>query len=123
MPKFIFIEFIPQSEQRDSHQVGDYQETKDAIIFRITDMGNANYNVACLIHEIWEKHRNAFYGTTDAEIDAFDLAHQDHDDPGMLPDAPYHKQHCEADVLERAAIAMSGEDWAEYDAVVQRITR
>jgi hypothetical protein len=121
--KDINIKFIPHALMRDKHQVGDYLETAINIEIRVSDMGNDNYNLACAIHEIWEKHRNAFYGTTDAEINAFDLEHQDHEDPGMLLDSPYHKQHCEADVLERNAIVMSGEDWAEYDKTVQEITK
>jgi hypothetical protein len=120
--KHIVIDFIPQSEQRIPGQVGDYGETDDAIWFRITDMGNENYNIACLIHEIWEQHRNKAFGIIEADIDAFDIAHQDHDDPGMLPDAPYGITHREADVLERMCIVMSGENWRDYDSLVAKIT-
>lgn len=118
--KPIIIHFTsgPQRHQ----QVGDYGENPEKVWFQITDFpGKPAYAMAILIHELWERFRNTQLGITDEAVDAFDLAHQDHDDPGMLPEAPYHKTHLEGDCLERMCIMMAGEDWAEYEAAIAEL--
>jgi hypothetical protein len=119
--KDINIKFIPQSEQRfnDVQQVGDYWETDTSIEFRITELPNQAYSMAIALHELVEKFRNDQLGIADADVDAFDSGPgADLDDPGLSPDAPYHKTHTEADVIERAFIIFSGNDWAEYEQVL-----
>lgn len=121
MRKRIIIDFIPQEEQRIPGQIGDYFETPVATVFQITDMPNPAHSMACLIHELHEKFRNDQFGITDESVDQFDLAHLDHDDPGLLPDAPYHKTHMEADALERLFVVLSGNDWVEYEKAIENI--
>jgi hypothetical protein len=119
--KDINIKFIPQSEQRfnDVEQVGDYWETDTSIEFRITKLPNVAFSQAILLHELIEKFRNNQLGITDASVDAFDSGPgAELDDPGLSPDAPYHKTHMEADVIERAFIIFSGNDWAEYEKTI-----
>ena len=42
----------------------------------------------------------AINGITQEMVDAFDNAHLDTDDPGLLPEAPYHKEHLFALIVE-----------------------
>ena len=120
--KGINVKFIHVSEHRFAEIgncttcLGDYFETETTIEFRITRMPNPIHSLAILIHELHEKFRNDQLGIADAAVDKFDTEHAELDDAGMSPDAPYHRTHCEADVLERAVIALSGESWAAYEA-------
>jgi len=118
--KDINIKFIPQSEHRPpdvvGQTVGDYWETDTSIEFRITKLQNPAYSMAILLHELHEKFRNDQLGITDTSVDAFDSGPgADLDDPGMSPDAPYHKTHMESDVIERLFIVLTGNDWIAYE--------
>jgi hypothetical protein len=124
--KDINIKFIPQSEHRPPDvvglTVGDYWETDTSIEFRITELPNAAYSQAIALHELVEKWRNDQLGITDASVDAFDSGPgADLDDPGMSPAAPYHSTHCEADVIERLFIVLTGNDWVEYEKTLDEL--
>ena len=122
--KSINIQFIDQKYQRfnDVEQVGDYRETDTSIEFRITKLPNPAHSMAILIHELVEKFRNDQLGITDASVDAFDSGPgADLDDPGLSPDAPYHKTHMEADTIERLFIILTGNDWIEYEAALDAL--
>jgi hypothetical protein len=118
------VKFIPQSEQRFSEigQVGDYWETETSIEFRITELDNPAYSYAILLHELHEKFRNNQLGIKDEDVDAFDLAHPELDDPGLSPEACYHKTHMESDALERLFIILAGADWTAYEAAIEKET-
>ncbi len=122
--KDIHIKFIPQSEQRfnDVQQVGDYFETDTTVEFRITELPNQAYSQAIALHELVEKWRNDQLGISDESVDAFDSGPgADHPDPGLMPEAPYHRTHMEADVIERAYIIFTGNDWVEYEAAIDQL--
>ena len=112
--KEIHIKCIPHDEQR-YETLGDYWETESKIEFRISDTGNANYNMAILMHEIWEEHRNRMLGIKEIDVTQFDINHPELDDPGLSKEAPYHATHMESDAIERVCIVMSHEDWIDYE--------
>ena len=118
--KPIHIDFIAHSAQ-DYCTCGNYGETAKELWFTISHMDKPVYMLAILFHELWEKLRNDQMGLTDEEVTAFDLAHLDADDPGCLPDAPYHRQHMEAMKIERLMIRLAGENWNEYDKAVMAL--
>lgn len=119
--KRIVIDFVPQSEQAYP-TVGDYGETDHTVWFRITDFpGKPAYSIAVLLHEIHEFFRNKQLGIPVSAVNAFDLSHPELDDPGLSPEAPYHKTHMEADAIERLSILFSGEDWVEYEKATEAI--
>lgn len=120
MRKKINIEFIPQALQRIPGQVGDYWETETTVEFRITRLADPAYSMAILIHELHEKFRNDQLGIPDAAVDEFDITHPELDDPGLSPEAPYHKTHMEADALERLFIVLSGADWCAYESAIDK---
>jgi hypothetical protein len=56
-----------------------------------------------------------------AAVDAWDAEHWDAPDgPGALPDAPYHRQHGRAEMVEMAAASLLGVDWQQYDEEIAR---
>ena len=115
----IVINFVPEVQQ--AGQLDDYFDRGDYVEFCLTDLGNINYNIALMIHATSEYFEMIQHGVTAQDTVDFDMKHLDDDDPGMLPNAPYHTEHCHSDVLERAYIAMSGEDWTAYDEECGRI--
>lgn len=120
--KNIHVQFVDQKYQRIPGQVGDYWETKTSIEFRITKLPNQAHSMAILLHELHEKFRNDQLGIPDALVDEFDITHPELDDPGLSPEAPYHKTHMEADALERLFIVLSGNDWVEYETAIEEVT-
>lgn len=119
--KRLRVDFIPQEDQRIPGQVGDYFDTHDAVVFRISETGNPLFNLAILLHEIWEWHRTQEAGIPISAIDEFDRTHPELDDPGFNPRAPYHKEHCEADAIERVAVALGGRTWSDYEEAVNAL--
>jgi hypothetical protein len=117
--KPIHIEFIEHSDHRYS-TTGDYFHEPDRIVFRITRFQNPVYSMAVLIHELWEELRTRQAGIKEEDITKFDIE-SGLDDPGLSPDAPYHRQHMEADALERMCIVMAGEDWVEYENAIESL--
>jgi hypothetical protein len=115
--KVIRIEFVKPAEFRlqSIENYGDYWETENEMVFQILDCGNPFYSLAILIHELQEKFEKDAAGISDAEVDTFDLSHPESNDPGWLEDAPYRKQHAHGDVMERMSIALSGNDWIDYE--------
>ena len=119
--KPIHIYFVPQEQQR-YNTIGDYGENHDATWFKITRFDkNPEYSIACLIHEIHEFFRNKQEGISVESVDDFDLANEHLDEPGESIDAPYHKTHMEADILERAVLKFMGGDWIEYEAAINNL--
>ena len=117
--KPIYVEFIEQSQHRYS-TCGDYFHEPDRIVFRITRFDNPIYSMAILIHELWEELRTRQAGIKEEDITRFDIE-SGLDDPGLSPDAPYHKQHMESDALERFCIVMGGADWVEYEEALDKL--
>ena len=94
----IVMQTIYHNEQRYD-TAGDYWEDPDGTIqIRATAGPDA---VEILLHEFIEYMLCKRRGIKEPDIMAFDLQHLGHDDPGMLPDAPYHKEHRFADAIER----------------------
>ena len=119
--KRIEIDFVDQDKQ-NYKTVGDYGETEYHTWFRITKFPDKPaYTIAVLIHEICEFYRNRQEGISIAAVDAFDYGRPELDDPGLSLEAPYHKTHMEADVLERLFILFSGEDWVEYAQAIEKL--
>lgn len=96
----ISIKSIPQKEQRYP-TIGDWWEDNGEMKIRVSEeLGNENYILMIAVHELIEQHLCRKRGITQEIVDAFDNAHLDVDDPGLLPDAPYHKEHLFALVVE-----------------------
>lgn len=115
----IEIEFIPQAEQRYDTCGDFFRDADDTVHFRISQMGNAAFEQAVLMHEMAEFFRCEQDGVTVEQVDAWDMGEgKDLDEPGSDPRAPYHHQHVFATAIERAFVEGMGIDWHEYDRAV-----
>ena len=114
----INMQIIPKSQMRPEYAEGwgDYWIDKDGVLqVRAVKMPNLMFSHYILLHEYTEAIRCYRDGISLESIEAFDLAHEDHDDPGTLPDAPYHKHHMSGLMLEAVACLQDGYTWPEYD--------
>lgn len=118
----IHIKFVDQKDQ-NYDTVGDYgiDIDNDTIWFKITKFENQNYSIAILLHEIVEFFRNQQEGITVAQVDEFDYNNPQLDDPGLSLEAPYHKNHMEADAIERLYIILSKNDWVHYEQSIDSL--
>ena len=113
----IVIRFIPQEDQRYP-TAGDWLFEGRKLVILVSRMPEL-YQQAVALHELVEALLCNAAGVTQEAVDAFDMGPgADLDEPGFDLAAPYHVQHCWADVVERTFIAAAGFSWAEYDAAV-----
>jgi hypothetical protein len=120
----IRIKVIPHAEQR-YNTVGDYEVLEDETFeIRVSEMDNFRQVLAIAMHELTEFLLCQKDGVTISQIDQFDFAFEELQDPtdmkepGEDPSAPYHKQHLTASAVERAIIASEGLDWDKHDAEI-----
>lgn len=113
----IVIRFIPLDEMRYA-TVGDWRFENSRLVIEVAQM-DPLYEHAVALHELVEALLCNHAGVTQEAVDAFDMGPgKDLEEPGFSTDAPYHVQHCWADVVERTFIAAAGESWSEYDKAV-----
>jgi hypothetical protein len=96
--------------------LGDYKtEDNGDIVIEAADVGDDILNLMILRHELDEYIMVRAKGIKDEDIIAFDEAHPDDDDPGLLKDAPYRVEHAIADAQDRIILAHIGLTYKEYD--------
>lgn len=116
----ISIETIPHHEQRYV-TCGDYWDGPDGTKqVRVSALGDWRMELLIAVHEIIEAALCDARGISEPDVKAWDEAHPD-DDPGALPDAPYHKEHMFAERLERLLALELGVNWDQYDERVEAL--
>lgn len=110
------IEIIPQDKQRYP-TVGDWQfNDLGALIMKISEMNNPDYEFMVAIHEAVEAWICRYRGITAEKVDAWDMGEgKDMEDPGSHPDCPYHREHMLAIEIERMLCIEMGLDWDAYE--------
>ncbi len=124
----ITIKIIPREAHRPEVDGCDwyYDEAGDLQI-RISPMSCEAYEHALILHELFEALACRHDGVTQKQVDDFDLAydkaHPNEPDLGAGddPEAPYHKQHNLATVVDRLFISSCGLKWADYDSELASI--
>ena len=127
----IEIKTIPNNEQRYP-TCGDYfMDENEKLQFRISQMGNKDYEFLVSIHEQIEQHMLEKRGVSIAEIDAFDIAFEKlreenptiigDQEPGYMISAPYHKEHCFAEKIERQLAEELGVNWDDYEKTINAL--
>lgn len=112
--KRINIQIIPHGCQR-YNTYGDYWiDEREALQIRVSEFKNPDDALYIAIHEIMEAWRCAKRGLDFKEIDDFDLANQQSDDPGLLKCAPYHAEHMQSEVVERLLCHQDGRKWEDH---------
>ena len=114
--EMLMVEVIPQAKQRYP-TVGDWQfNDQGALIMKISDMGNKDYEFMVAIHEAVEAWLCRKAGITQEMVDAWDMGEgKDLEDPGSDEKAPYHRQHMLALDIEKALCDEMGINWDEYE--------
>ena len=101
--------------------LGDYYTEGGVIQFRVASFGNADFEFLVFLHEAVEKQLARRMGVTEQMIDAWDLAHEDVEEPGAMDGCPYQEAHLRAEAIERVVAQDLGVDWAEYEKSCQEI--
>ena len=87
-------------------------------------MGNEDYEFLVGIHEQIEEHLTRRKGIREQDIKAFDEMwekelqeglHNENEEPGHDPRAPYREYHVFAECIERLIASRMGVDWEAYD--------
>lgn len=121
MIRYVSIETVPPKQMR-YRTVGDWFFPKPGyLIIQVADTGNWIYNLLVAVHELIEVILCEIAGISEKRVSAFDLAHQDDEDPGTHPKAPYHDQHLTAMGMEMILAARAGVKWRVYEDVLDRI--
>ena len=115
------MEIVPPKSMR-YRTVGDwFWEKPGCLIIQVADTGNWIYNMLVAVHELIEVILCEIAGISEKRVSDFDLAHQDDEDPGTHPKAPYHDQHMTAMGIEMILAARAGVKWRIYEGVLDRI--
>lgn len=128
----ILIQTIAHQAQRYP-TCGDWEFSVDAQLrsldVRVSEMGNPVYEFLVGLHETVEAMLCRQAGITQESIDEFDFAWEavspehrgPYDEPGDHPEAPYHKQHVQAGIIERQIALALGVNWDEYEAALDKL--
>lgn len=108
-------------EEMRYRTVGDWFDSGDgALTIEVADTGNWKYNILVAIHELCEVVQCVDKGITQKSVDKFDFAHQDDEDPGSHPKAPYHDQHMNAMGIEMLLSVALGLKWRSYEECLDK---
>jgi len=114
----IVITVIPESEMA-YRTAGNWQVLPDGdIAVQIVEAGDERYAFLLAMHETIEAFLCKRGGVTTEDVDRYDFAHQDDDDPGLSPAAPYHDQHMVAFAVEILLAKALGVDWRRYNVAL-----
>ncbi len=116
VPSHIEFRIIPRGCMRTQYDDGyDYWvDEKGTLQIRIAEFENPDFAIFWAIHELLEAWRCAKAGIPLEAIEKFDALHKDHEDPGSLPDAPYHKQHMQSLTIQHILCEQDGYNYDEY---------
>jgi len=114
------IKTIPHELQR-YETCGDYWTEGGCIQFRVTSLGNADYEFLIAMHELIEKQFARKLGISEQTIDAWDLAHEEEEEPGAMLECPYREAHMMAEAIERVLATKLGVDWEHYAKTIRSV--
>ena len=119
MIRNVGIEVIEPKHMR-YRTVGDWFFIGDKLVIQVADMKEWRYNLLVAIHELIEVFLCTDAGISAKAVDKFDMTHEDDEDPGSHPKAPYHKQHVVAMGIEMLLSALLGVKWRPYEAAIEK---
>jgi hypothetical protein len=121
--KRIILEIKKPDEMRYK-TVGDWYdglEREGTIFISAVDTGQKSYNAALLIHELIEYLLCERLGITTEDVDKWDFAHENSDDPGILDGCPYREPHISATIAEDVVLALFGANPYDYDKAIEKV--
>lgn len=114
----VIVEVIKHRYQRYD-TAGDYREPQEGLwLVTLSRLPDWRMEACLFIHEFVEMVLTRYRGVPWEEIDRFDMAHPELDDPGACQLAPYHIDHVEAETIERRLCFLLGIGWEEYQAAL-----
>ena len=114
MIKQVIINVLPPKAMRYRTN-GDWRfPSPGVLLIEIADSGNWIFNMMVAVHEFTEVVLCTACGVTQKQVDRFDFAHQDDDDPAEHPKAPYHFQHMVAMSVEMMLATFLRVKWRPY---------
>jgi hypothetical protein len=105
---------VPHLSQRYSTQ-GDFYDIDGVTLIKVSDFGNEDIEYCIFIHEAIEQYLCRKRGIKEEDITKFDIE-SGLEDPGLSPDAPYHKEHMFAVKVEKMMAKELGMKWRDYYA-------
>lgn len=94
---------------------GDYFNVDDVTIIQVVKQVRPEYEFLIALHELFEQFAAELAGIQEPDIMKWDIENPHLDEPGEHPDAPYHKQHMDAEKIERMCAKMLNIDWGKYE--------
>lgn len=122
----VTVRVIPHSQQRYP-TVGDWQWIFDNLDIAVSDMEDWRYSFLVGFHEQIEAVLCRLRRVTQEQVDRFDMEYEknrpegDESEPGNDLNAPYHREHTFATMLEMLMCYEMGVDWEEYDKKVNSL--
>lgn len=125
----IIIRTVPHSKQR-YETVGDwiFLENNDLTIV-ISDLGDWKKELLIAIHELVEASLCKARNITTETVDKFDLEYEANrlptdsvSEPGDSLEAPYHKEHIYAGVIERGLAHELQVEWFDYEESIYNLS-
>ena len=115
----VCIKTIPHAAQRYD-TCGDYWTDENGMEqIRISDLGDRRYEFLVAVHELIEDFICQYRGIGQEDIRDFDEQilrdMPENNDPGSLPDAPYHKEHMFATAVEMLVAQQLDVCWPDYE--------
>ena len=114
----ITIKFIPHDQQRYA-TVGDWLHNPidGDITILVSNMTDLRSMYAVAVHELLEVAACHVNGVSQQAVDDWDIngGGMLSDDPGALPDCPYHREHMAAEEAERAFCRVTDLIWDKHE--------
>lgn len=119
----IEIKDVPYGQMRYP-SLGDYWRSADGSTYiKVASLPDWRYEFLIGLHEMIEEAVTRHRGIAEPAIKAFDEAHLDLDDPGMSPEAPYHREHVLATAIEMLLAQELGVSWAAYEEACREASK
>lgn len=87
----------------------------------IIDTGDVDINFLLFVHGLVEAHLCRKRGIKSRDVERYDAAHLDADEPGELPDAPYYREHQQATDVEKILCQMLNISWEAYKQTLKQV--
>ena len=113
---------IPHQQQRYD-TAGDWllDVNTDTLVINVSFLGDWKMEACLGIHEYIEAIRCMADRVDQNLVDQWDLNFKGKGEPGDDPNAPYHKQHVQASIVERTLARQLGVDWSKYEQKLEEL--
>ena len=120
------LQTIPHQDQR-YETAGDWGYGPTGILtVSVSDTGTEDYNFLLALHELVEAYLCKRANISVDAVEGFDIPFlmnpsTSHLEPGDSPESPYHRQHTQAEIVERVMCEILDRDWASYSESIEKL--